>query len=88
VLIHDQLEFDMIVPMFEPRWKLALQQPLPELCPVAEEIRNLGKPCRESFALLNEQMPGPRFPLLGQFTTPIEADLYLVDGTKLPPSLQ
>jgi hypothetical protein len=88
VLIHDGLEFDMIVPMFERRWKSVFHEDLPDPCPLAEEVRELGKRPREAFALLNERLPGPRFSLVAQFTTPIESDLYMVEADKLPPGMR
>ena len=88
VVIHDRLEFDMLVPIFAHRWLSVYQETMPERCAAAEEIRCLGRPPCEAFALLNERMPGTRFHLVGQFSEPLEADLYVVDAGKLPPGMQ
>ncbi|HEV3119190.1 MAG TPA: hypothetical protein VGY58_19200, partial [Gemmataceae bacterium] len=73
VVIHDRLEFDMLVPIFTQRWLSVYQEAMSERCAAAEEIRCLDKPPREAFALLNERMPGPRFHLAGKFSAPIAA---------------
>jgi hypothetical protein len=88
VVIHDRLEFDMLVPIFTRRWLSVYQESMPEKCDLAEEVRLLGKPAREAFALLNERMPGLRFQLLGRFKKPIEADLYVDDAGRLPGGMQ
>jgi hypothetical protein len=88
VVIHDRLEFDMLVPIFTHRWLSVYEETMPEPCAPAEEVRCLGKPPREAFAILNERMPGPRFHLAGKFSAPIAADLYVVDAGRLPPGMQ
>jgi len=88
VVVHDRLDFDMLVPVFTRRWLSASDTLMPEPCPLAEEIRALGKPSRAAFALLNERMPGPRFQLIGQVTEPVEADVYVTHDAPLPSRLR
>jgi hypothetical protein len=83
-VVHDRLDFDMLVPAFAGRWVSAHDTLMPEPCPLAEEIRTLDKPSRAAFALLNERMPGPKFQLVGQVTEPLEADIYVGHDAPLP----
>src|SRR5262249_25111249 len=87
VVIHDRLDFDMLVPIFTRRWLSAFETVIPERCPLAEEIRALGKPPREAFTLLNERMPGPQFQLAGRVTAPVLADVYVTHDAQLPSRL-
>ena len=86
VVIHDLLEFDGLIPLFQSRWRKALGTLIPDPCPPAEEVRALGKTPREAFALLNERMPGPKFRLVRQLTTPLEADVYVTHDAPYPPA--
>jgi hypothetical protein len=88
VVVHDRLEFDMLLPVFERRWESTLHTTMPDRCAVAEDVRALGRPAREAFVLLNERMPGPQFQVVARFTEPLDADLYTVDASRLPPGLQ
>jgi hypothetical protein len=86
VVVHDRLDFDMLLPAFARRWLAAYDTRLPDLCPPAEEIRALGKPPRAAFALLNQVMPGSRFQLIGKISQPLEADVYVTHDAPLLPT--
>jgi hypothetical protein len=87
-IVHDRLDFDMLVQLFTRRWLSAFGTVIPERCPVAEEIRAMGKPPREAFSMLNDHMPGQRFQLTGRVTQPVAADVYIAHDGPLPARLR